>query len=592
MGPFESILTNIKQAKEEGKITGGYRFKNDGLKVGGGYYDDNKMIEIEVGKDNANVLFKKRFADGGSTNPYLDQKQFIKEFTKQRLNGDMNGPNFVEHLNKNYSTSAQTDVFNKDNVDRRLRRLQEKGSIPKNLIYKGSKLEKKLTPEKYISLLGEEEYSKLKDNPKKLKYRYEYLRDIKNRPNFLKIRSDRTLAKTRAMGDIEYEDKILEPARERAAKARGSLAKFTVNRKNSKSMMWKDLISRTHATKGEPYFTFEKPIESKKIYNAEEIKKIVLKDKKGNKFKFDTLFKDIEKVTGKEGFKSFQNTYDQRAFMNKDGITTELNKVYGNKPGSMKSVFNIQHIEGFNKNPFKVHMTFGDQNLNEAYSRRSFTSDFGKADTYSKRKAAVNKYYKSLGPDIVAQIGKQPKGKAKPLIELLNKAKINLQPDIKAKAISLGSFPAQLAEAPGMTKTAVKSIAKSVGKVLGVAAIPLEAYFMKQMYDEGKTMSEILSSPLMLEGMVGGSQDLLKMKPVERQAISNEQILQDESYLDTDFYQPELEGLQSVDTQMVKDRIARERAAEEAKRASERNKPKQGFTFGNNYGIRSFDQEV
>ena len=65
-GLFENILTNLKQKKQEGKLQGGYRFEDDGkLKVGGGYYDEDKMFEIEVGKDNANVLFKKRFADGG-----------------------------------------------------------------------------------------------------------------------------------------------------------------------------------------------------------------------------------------------------------------------------------------------------------------------------------------------------------------------------------------------------------------------------------------------------------------------------------------------------------------------------------------------
>ena len=113
----------------------------------------------------------------------------------------------------------------------------------------------------------------------------------------------------------------------------------------------------------------------------------------------------------KESRADWENTYEQRAFMNKDGITTELNKLYKITPGQRKSVFNIQHIEGFNKNPFKVHMTFGNQNLNEAYSRTSFTTDFGKANTYSEKKTAINKYYKSLGPDIVAQIGKQPKEK-------------------------------------------------------------------------------------------------------------------------------------------------------------------------------------
>jgi len=63
---FTDIINNLGKAREEGKIQGGYRFSDDGkLKIGGGYYDDDKMFEIEGDKDNIKVLFKKRFADGG-----------------------------------------------------------------------------------------------------------------------------------------------------------------------------------------------------------------------------------------------------------------------------------------------------------------------------------------------------------------------------------------------------------------------------------------------------------------------------------------------------------------------------------------------
>ena len=66
---FTDIINNLGKARKEGKFQGGYRFADDGkLRVGGGYYDDDKMFEVEIGKDNANILFKKSFKDGGSTN--------------------------------------------------------------------------------------------------------------------------------------------------------------------------------------------------------------------------------------------------------------------------------------------------------------------------------------------------------------------------------------------------------------------------------------------------------------------------------------------------------------------------------------------
>ena len=376
---------------------------------------------------------------GYSGKPYLDQTKFIEEFTKQRIDGNKTTAEFVEYLNDNYKPSAQTDKFNIGNVDRRMRVLQKKGLISTDIVTKGSKANLALTPEKYISLLGEEGYAAVKDNPTLLKSRYEYAREKKNNPNFLEQRKIRRQNWIDSLSPEEYEEKVAKPARIKNAEKRGNFPKFTVDRNNSKSLMWKDLVSRTYGTqsdiRGKPYFTFETPLEEGKNYNTADMKKIVLVDQKGNKFTYDTLFDDVKKIAGEKEFNMFKNTYDQRAFMNKDGITTELNKLYGNKPGSFKSVFNIQHIEGFNQNPFKIHMTFADQNFKENSARRTFTSDFGKADTYSKKKAAVNNYYKSLGPEIVAQIGKKPQGVAKPLMELLNLTPIKLT-DSQTKGVT------------------------------------------------------------------------------------------------------------------------------------------------------------
>ena len=428
-GLFENILTNIKEKKQEGKLKGGYRFSDDGkLSVGGGYYDDDKMLEVEIGKDGGNILFKKRFADGGEVKKANKTNLTEETFVKLRLQKkNLNHKEFADYLNnetKYYPDPKQASKFSNASISRRYDIAKSKGKFPLNFVIKGSIQDRTLTPEKYKSVIGEKDYLKLKNNPTKLKNRYEFELKKANDPDFLKMRAERNLAKTKAMSPLEYEEKILEPARKRNQKLRGDTAKFTVNRRDAKSMAWKDLVSRSYETANrDPYFKFETPIKAKKKYNTADMKKIVLIDKNGNKFTYDTLFKDIEKTIGEQEFKNFKNTYEQRVFLNKEGITSELNKLYKIEPGQRKSVFNIQHIEGFNKNPFKIHMTFGNQNLNEAYSRKSFTTDFGKADTYSKKKAIINKYYKSLGPDIVAQIGKQPKGTAPLLTKLLTELK-------------------------------------------------------------------------------------------------------------------------------------------------------------------------
>ena len=437
--------------------------------------------------DDFDVTFRKPNAQGGRTEyseaklvkPYLDQKKFIEEFTTQRIDGNKTTTEFVEYLNDNYKPSAQTDKFKIGNVDRRMRVLQEKGLIPTDIVTKGSKADLALTPKKYISLLGEEGYAAVKDNPTLLKSRYEYAREMKNNPNFLDQRKIRRQNWVDSLSPEEYEEKVAKPARIKNAEKRGNFPKFTVDRNNSKSLMWKDLVSRTYGTqsdiRGKPYFTFETPLEEGKKYNTADMKNIVLKDSKGNKFKFDTLFNDVKKVAGEKEFNMFKNTYDQRAFMNRDGITKELNKLYGNKPGSFKSVFNIQHIEGFNINPFKVHMTFADQNFKENSARRTFTSDFGKANTYSQKKTAINNYYKSLGPDIVAQIGKKPKGVAKPLMELLNLTPIKLNKAQKTNVTAIDNDIKKrlttISKAGGSkAKAAIKALAILAGSTVGAVA--------------------------------------------------------------------------------------------------------------------------
>ena len=390
---------------------------------------------------------------GYAGKPYLDQKKFIEEFTKQRIDGNKTTTEFVKYLNDNYKPSAQTDKFNIGNVDRRMRVLQEKGLIPTDIVTKGSKADLALTPEKYKSVLGEKEYNRImKEDPTKLKYRYEYVRDKKNNPDFLDIRKERTKNWKASLTPDELREKVTNPALE--YKQKKFPTKFTVYRDSARSLAWKDLVSRTYEydiskekSKGTPYFEFETPIESGKNYNTADMKEIVLVDQKGNKFTYDTLFDDVEKVAGEVEASNFKNTYEQRAFMNKDGITKELNNLYDIKPGSYKSLFNVQHIEGFNKNPFKIHMTFATQNAAENKARRIFTDQFGKASKipldgkgnkgarFLAQKAAINNYYKSLGPDIVAQISKKPYGATKPLMELLNLTPIKLT-DSQTKGVT------------------------------------------------------------------------------------------------------------------------------------------------------------
>ena len=120
----------------------------------------------------------------------------------------------------------------------------------------------------------------------------------------------------------------------------------------------------------------------------------------------------------------------------------------------------------------------------------------------------------------------------------------------------------------------VKKGLKATGRLLGKLAVPIglgaEAYFAKQAYDEGKSIPEIMAAPFLLDSKVRQAQDMLRMKPEERQAVNREMIEEDFSGLSSDFDTPTLEGVDDVDIEEVKERVLQERLADEARRREER----------------------
>jgi len=702
---FESIIDNLKEKRKEGKITGGYRFADDGkLKLGGGYYDEDKMFEIEVGKDNANVLFKKSFADGGSTNGSGDAAlsakvkelmddgyefgEAVKEAMRQgyakggiviqlgiqeeikklykagesalkiakklqtkypqyknklsqyvignylreakttlglpdnktnltedafvelrKQKSSLTNKQFANYLNDEtdyFPDPKQAKKYSGDLISKKFNSANAKGKFAKNFKYAGSTADKAVTPKeiseykKYAKATYKNQPERLKKilalNNEGLKKKVIDQRGYSNKvkkPGFKeaknlrnkKYRKEITTGKRGEGRLLNYRETIAEYNRAKRADS----AQFFRNTSDPKSLLWEDLLKRNESNKNK-FFEYDKPFEKKRNYTKAETQSIVLKDKNGNKYKYNTLLNDIDKA-GFDSRKAFK-PYDQKSYLYKSGLMPELNKIYGVKLGSRQNPFHIHHVQGASKNPFNVMLTFAEENLDEGKKRISLNAAFNRIlekeklnpegpKQFTAKKNAINLFKNDMkaNKNIAYQIGKIEEGNRPRLIDMLKKSKVPLTKAQKSGAMSLGSFPAQLAEAPSMAKGAVKAAAKSVGKALGVAALPLEAYFMKKMYDEGKTMSEILASPLMLEGVVGEGQRLMTMDPVERQAVKNSQIAEDFSMMDTDFMTPAKQGLQSVNVDMVNERANREIEERRKAKAAQRNKtlPNQGL---------------
>ena len=543
-GLFENILTNIKEKKQEGKLKTGYRFSDDGkLSVGGGYYDEDKMLEVEIGKDGGNILFKKRFAAGG-----IVEQLGLQNKIKELFDAGKGAPTITKELKIIFP--AQADKIKQNTIGNYLKYAKQNlgwtEPVVKNTNQFGSKLtetdivKRKANVERLIKS-DPEKYFNQKETAKLIGKDQAALVEPKDYP---KPGKQRTVEKSKG--------NILRGERYKKANANAGSKANSLNKKLYTKYITEQNNKLRQDFKNSPQKT--------------------IKTIKNNKLLMSQLETSFDSKTGEFKTKSINN-----------------NKI---KSIIQNGMYSVEHTSPMFK---------GSKNTNfptntSLVTNRANTKIMRPLNTFLNS----NKYKDFTDPRVV---------KVKDFLVNNNlRTKINNMPgyfgadlsklsaeEIFAKQnknIKLGSFPAQLAEAPQMSKGAIKAAAKSVGKVLGVAALPLEAYFMKQMYDEGKTMTEILSSPLMLDSVVGDAQDLLKMNSLERQAVTNERISQDETLLDTDFSQPYREGLQSVNTKMVKERVAQERAAEEAKRAANRNKPKQSFTLEPFLGISSFDQEV
>ena len=162
------------------------------------------------------------------------------------------------------------------------------------------------------------------------------------------------------------------------------------------------------------------------------------------------------------------------------------------------------------------------------------------------------------------------------------KPKVQTQPTLRSDPFGAGTV---IEKGPSAVKKLGQFGLRGVSKAFLPLGLAVEGYFMNEARKQGKTAAEILAMPFMLEGRVAEAQDMLKLTPVERQAYNRANIEQDDSLLDTDFYTPDLEGIETIDNEASKKYLRQSRALEEAIRAQERAAPKQRFTLPNITGI-------
>ena len=561
-GLFEDILKNLQEKKQEGKISGGYRYKDGKLNIGGGYYGDDSMLEIDVNKDGGNILFKKRFADGGSTNG-SGEKAFTAKVKELMDDGYDFGEAVKEAMRQGYAKGGLAkaelqkldSVFNEVNkrgLRPQIKRLYDQG-------YGAGEIAKRLsTGANKVLFEGSTGKSRMQRYLQKAKQTYNWsepefklrnqqginLKDPKTIEKFQKI-ADKPKYKNFNKRDLVRAGVLSKKAAEKITPQRTERVSKPEN-KNATKDRRKARIKKFSSDVAEKKSAA--PLGSKKesSHLGSRKSKVTTSNKA-------MLPKDVNKLSYHPFEKKIDNIqYRQRAIELNRSMSVEAKRKALAKLAAEDRALRLKYPEYRN---IKSRLSFTESPMSKTgFKYKDVIRD--PKITLSGGKTGANVVFKNASKADLAKIK-----------------------DLATKGNSLYSFPANIAEAPSMTKGAVKSIAKSVGKVLGVAALPLEAYFMKQMYDEGKTMAEILASPLMLEGVVGEGQRLMTMDPVERQAVKNAQIAEDFSMMDTDFMTPAKQGLEAVDVDMVNERANREIEKRRKAKAVQRNKtlPNQGL---------------
>ena len=381
---------------------------------------------------------------------YLDNDTFA---SLRMENSDMTNNQFAEFLNDNgyKPDTRQADKFKGTTIDRRYNVAVENGLIPKDFVFAGSAADRAITEtdvEKYKKFF----LKKNKNKPEKIKkFNQLSFEELKKRvsdqrkyekaaqdPEYLikKAKKGREYrARIKAEGGEAYE-RYLETVAKINRENRSDRNVFYRNNRDGKSMLWEDLLKRNEEGKTK-FFKYEKPLPKKQggYYDKATTQNIVLIDDKGNKYKFDTLYEDINKA----GYsaESAAKPYNQKAFLYKEGLMPELNRLAGIQTGQRRNPFHVHHVSGVKKNPFDVMLTFEGANINEGNQRGGLTTTLNKILEkekanpnkplrYNEKKTAIQKFYSSLDPDIAVKLGKKEVGTRPKLIDMLDKTGVKL----------------------------------------------------------------------------------------------------------------------------------------------------------------------
>ena len=218
-------------------------------------------------------------------------------------------------------------------------------------------------------------------------------------------------------------------ARERDQKYRDKIYKdykMEPSSRTSYDDLWKD-ITRS-SKEGDRIKLIEGPKYSSGASYDDFKKRVFLDTKTGEKFNYNTLknYLDSGKLEGVT-YKSAIEPYDLKWQINKSGLREEIQKAYFGekyKPPSRfraQNTFHVHHISGVAADPFKVQLTFADQNLGLVHNKK-FNENWAKLiernAPLSERKEYLKFVKSKIGPNIAQTLEFPEVGKTRTFGEI------------------------------------------------------------------------------------------------------------------------------------------------------------------------------
>ena len=300
------------------------------------------------------------------------------------------------------------------------------------------------------------------DLPFTEQYTYEERQNMYKKRKATETEADRINAKSR---NKKYLDKIY------------ASYKMEPSSRNFKDNLWKDL--GRSSVEGNRIKLVEGPAyASGTDYNSFKSRKF-LDTKTGVTFGYNDVEKylDSGKLKGVT-YESVTEPYKIKSDIAKSGLRNDINKLYfGEKykgPGlrNPQNTFHVHHVAGVGADPFKVQLTFADQNLG-LITNKKFNKEYStlvnKNAGFNEKKKFLKNAINKIGPDTAQQFGKKTYGTEGTNIKSMFK-KIGMSPnvlEVKDLTEIEGVTTADKAPVPEKTKTMdmFKNAFKKMGNI-------------------------------------------------------------------------------------------------------------------------------